>query len=76
MSDSKCPKCEATAFELAAAAIQGANQPNRFVRCAKCRTVVGVLTAKDAGVLAADAVVLLREVQAKLDRVLALLPPN
>lgn len=76
MTASKCPRCQATTFEVVDATIAGAKYQNKFVRCTTCHSVVGVLTAKDAGVLATDAVVLLKDVQAKLDRVLALLPPS
>jgi hypothetical protein len=41
-SGSKCPNCEWTAFETVEDTPLNSNYKLYFVRCAKCKTVVGI----------------------------------
>lgn len=51
MAASKCPKCENTRFELAEESPTGSNYKLQFVRCASCKTVIGVLEYYSTSVL-------------------------
>ncbi|PIB67745.1 hypothetical protein AOA62_06250 [Pseudomonas sp. 2995-3] len=42
MAQSRCIKCDGTAFEIKEAKIAGSNFRMNFVQCAKCGGVVGV----------------------------------
>lgn len=74
MATSKCPACPSTSFEMIEATIDGAKYKNKFIQCARCGAVVGVLTGKDAGVLVGDALNELAEVKKQLAAILARLP--
>ncbi len=43
MADSKCPKCDSTSFEQKDAKIAGAKFQYRFIQCAACGAVVGLI---------------------------------
>jgi uncharacterized Zn finger protein len=48
---SKCPKCDGISFELVNANIARAGHPLRFVRCASCGVVVGVVDSYNISAL-------------------------
>lgn len=49
MAGSKCPKCEWTNFECVIETPASSNYKLTFVRCSKCKTVVGVLDYTNIG---------------------------
>ena len=48
---SQCPKCSSTVFETVIETPKNSNFKLLFVRCEKCRTVVGVLDYYNIGKL-------------------------
>lgn len=65
MALSSCPKCHKTEFDLAEKQLRGNGYTTKvlFVQCASCGAVIGVLDYFNATHI-------LREIEAKLDRIL------
>jgi phage FluMu protein Com len=53
-SNSKCPKCERTAFETVHETPKDSNYVLQFIRCSSCKTVVGVLEYLNIGATIAE----------------------
>jgi len=51
MAVSSCPRCEGSAFESKPAQPAGSRFKVRFIQCASCGTVVGVLEYFDVGTM-------------------------
>jgi hypothetical protein len=49
--DTKCPKCESTEFEVVNETPVNSNFELIFIRCAKCKTAIGVLDYYNVGAL-------------------------
>jgi len=51
ISSSKCPKCDSSTFESVIETPKNSNFKLNFIRCASCKTVVGVLDFYNIGAL-------------------------
>lgn len=50
-SNSKCPKCQSSSFEIEEETPKGSGFKLMFVRCSSCKTVVGVADYYNIGSL-------------------------
>ena len=68
MALSQCPNpsCESHSFQLCTIAVAGASDKLNAIQCARCGTVVSVLTLNDPGKLALDNRDLLKALHANL----------